>query len=102
MSPSATTSSRRTSVGRSLRGRPAGEVALEQHAAKPEQWDKALEAELVEVDAGSDALTVEAAQRLMALLDAPGTRSGRYVVDARGAHGVQFGDGNIMYNRFER
>jgi hypothetical protein len=90
----------KTLVQRHLRGHPAGEIALEQHAAKPEQWDKALEAELVEVDAGSDAPTVEAAQRLMALLDAPGTRSGRYVVDARGARGVQVGDGNTMHNTF--
>jgi hypothetical protein len=90
----------KTLVKRRLHGRPAGEVALEQHAAKPEQWDKALEAELVEVDAGNDGRTVEAAQRLMALVDAAGTRSGRYVVDARGAHGVQIGDGNTMHNTF--
>jgi len=36
----------------------------------------------------------------MALLDAPGTRSGRYVVDARAARGVMIGDGNTVHNTF--
>jgi hypothetical protein len=42
---------------------------------------------------------VEAAQRLMALLDAAGTRAGKYTVDLRGAQGVQIGDHNEQRNR---
>ena len=83
-----------------LAGRVAGEVALNQHEAKPEQWGPALQAELVEVDAGRDAPTVDAAQRLFALLDAAGTQAGKYQVDLRGAAGVQVGDGNTQANTF--
>jgi hypothetical protein len=87
-------------VRRRLTGRTAGEVALEQHEVKPEQWRPALEAELVETDAGSDDAVVEAAQRLMALLDHAGSQQGKYLVDVRGAQGVQVGDRNTQTNTF--
>lgn len=83
-----------------LGGRPAGEVALAQHENKPEQWGGALEAELVEVEAGGDASVVQAAQRLMTLLDLLGAQAGKYVVDARGAQGSQIGDCNTQTNNF--
>lgn len=81
-------------VRRRLSGRPTGEVALAQHEAKPEQWGPALAAELVEANARQDAVAVEAAQRLMALLDTSGSRAGKYLVDVRGSQGVQVGDHN--------
>ncbi len=87
-------------VRRRFAGRASGETALEKHEAKPEAWHGALEAELVEVDAGRDTALVETAQRLMALLDADGFRAGKYQVDARGAHGVQIGDHGTMTNTF--
>jgi hypothetical protein len=87
-------------VSRRLSGRSAGEVALAQHESKPEQWRPALEAELVETDVAADPSTVEAAQRLMALLDAVGTAAGKYTVDLRGAQGVQVGDRNTQANTF--
>ncbi len=87
-------------VRRRFAGRPSGETALVQHEVKPEAWQGALEAELVEVDAGRDTALVEAAQRLMALLDPEGSRLGKYRVDARGAHGVQIGDHGTQTNTF--
>lgn len=87
-------------VRQRLSRRASGEIALTQHEAKPEQWGPALEAELVEVRADEDAATVDAAQRLMALLDPAGAQTGKYLVDARGAQGVQFGDHNHQTNTF--
>ncbi len=87
-------------VRRRLAGRVSGEVAVEQHERQPEAWRGAVEAELVDVDAGGDVAVVEAAQRLMALLDAEGSRAGRYQVDARGAQGVQIGDHGTQTNTF--
>ncbi|MFD8008458.1 hypothetical protein [Streptomyces mirabilis] len=52
------------------------------------------------LQADGDKSLVEAAQRLMALLDAEGTRAGRYQVDARGAQGVQIGDHGTQSNVF--
>ena len=83
-----------------LAGRQAGEVTLEQHAVKPEQWGKALEAELADAEVGTDARVLEAAQRLMALLDPAGSQSDKYLVDVRGARGVQVGDRNTQHNTF--
>ncbi len=91
---------RKESVRRRLAGRPAGEVALEQHAQRPEQWERALETELVEADVSGDKTIVGAAQQLMALLDSAGSKSGKYLVDVRGAQGVQVGDRNIQHNTF--
>jgi hypothetical protein len=87
-------------VRKRFTGRAAGEVALEQHEAKPEQWEKALEAELVEVAAGSDAELVRTAQQLMELVDRSGSQAGKYLVDVRGAQGVQVGDRNQQTNTF--
>jgi hypothetical protein len=87
-------------VRRRLTGRTAGEVALQQHETKPQQWAPALEAELIGARAGDDAAAVEAAQRLMSLLDPAGSQAGKYLVDLRGSQGVQVGDHNSQTNTF--
>jgi hypothetical protein len=87
-------------VSRRLSGRVAGEMALAQHESKPDQWGPALEAELVEANAAADTAALEAAQRLMALVDTAGQAAGKYVVDLRSAQGVQVGDHNVQTNTF--
>jgi hypothetical protein len=87
-------------VRRRFQDRPSGETALAKYEAKPEAWRGALEAELVDAHADQDVALVEAAQRLMALLDAAGARAGKYQVDVRGAHGVQVGDHGQQTNYF--
>jgi hypothetical protein len=87
-------------VRRRLARRPAGDVVLEQHEQDPAQWEKALEGELVKADAATDGEAVDAAQALLGLLDAAGTQSGKYLVDVRGAQGVQVGDRNTQHNTF--
>ena len=87
-------------VSRVLSGRPAGEVALAQHEARPQQWAGALEAELVDAGADQDETVLAAARRLLELVDPEGARVGKYVVDVRDAQGVQVGDGNTQTNTF--
>lgn len=87
-------------VRRRFAGRPSGETALEEHEQRPEVWQKPLETELVAADAGRDEGLVEAAQRLLAIVDPEGARAGRYVVDARGSQGVQIGDHGTQTNTF--
>jgi hypothetical protein len=60
-----------------LRGRQAGEVALAQHESQPEQWGPALQAELVAADAAQDTAVVQAAQRVMDLVDPAGSQAGK-------------------------
>jgi hypothetical protein len=87
-------------VQRRLEGRPAAEMVLEQHEQDPAQWEKALEGELVKADAAADVEAVGAAQALMGLLDAAASQSDKYLVDVRGAQGVQVGDRNTQHNTF--
>jgi hypothetical protein len=81
-------------------GAPSRELVLVEHEKSPETWQAPLVAALTETGAVGDPGVVEAAQRLMALLDAAGTLSGKYLVDLRGAQGVQVGDHNTQTNTF--
>jgi hypothetical protein len=87
-------------VATRLRGRQAAEVALAQHELRPRPWRGALEAELTAADLGRDPAVVQAAREVMSLVDPAGFRSGKYVVDLRGAQGVQVGDRNVQNNTF--
>ena len=59
-----------------------------------------LMAELEQAGAGSDARLVAAAGTLMRLVDEACGRAEKHSVDARGAQGVQVGDGNTQHNVF--
>ncbi len=87
-------------VHRRLAGRPDAELVLARHLQAPDTWRAPLMAELDQAGAGHDANLVAAAEALMRLVDAAGARSGKYTVDARGAQGVQIGDGNKQSNVF--
>jgi hypothetical protein len=87
-------------VKQRLAGRPDGETALERHETKPEQWGPVLQGELVEADAPADSALIEAAKRVLELADPAGSQSGKYLVDVRGAHGVQIGDHGTQNNTF--
>ena len=73
---------------------------LHKYEQTPEAWVAPLQAELAEAGADSDPEVVAAAQELMALLDTPGTRAGKYVINVSGSQGVQIGDGNTQVNTF--
>jgi hypothetical protein len=81
-------------------GQPSKELVLVEHEKSPDTWQAPLQAALTETGAAGDPAVVEAAQQLMALLDAAGTQSGKYLVDLRGAQGVQVGDHNTQMNTF--
>jgi hypothetical protein len=81
-------------------GKPAAELALTEHSADPQTWEKPLERALAESGAASDGAVVAAAQELMRLVDEAGSRAGKYHVELRGAQGVQVGDRNQQVNVF--
>ena len=80
--------------------KPAAELALAEHAADPDTWEKPLAKALAESGAETDPQVIAAAQEVMRLLDAAGAAAGKYRVDLRGAQGVQVGDGNEQMNVF--
>lgn len=87
-------------VRKRFAGRQAGELVLAEHESAPETWREPLMAQLGAVGADRDADLVAAAQQLMRLVDAAGSRAGKYTVDVRGAQGVQVGDHGIQHNTF--
>jgi hypothetical protein len=89
-------------AGKRLAGRRDGGLVLARYAQAPETWEGVLAAELAAAGAGDDDDTdlVAAAQALMRLVDAPGWRAGKYVVDVRDSQGVQVGDQNTQHNTF--
>lgn len=76
------------------------EVVLAQHEQQPEVWRAPLTQAVTDSGAATDPTILDAAQRLLALLDQAGTQAGKYTVDLRGAQGVQVGDRNTQTNTF--
>jgi hypothetical protein len=87
-------------VAKRFSGRAAGEVALAQHESAPQVWQAPLEAELTASGAANDADLIAAAEALMRLVDAAGSKASKYVVNIHGSKGVQVGDHNTQTNTF--
>jgi hypothetical protein len=87
-------------VRRRFVARPAAEVALVEHEKAPEVWRAALAAELEATGAGVDGQIIEAARRVLALVEDSGIPASKYLVDLRGSQGVQVGDRNEQANTF--
>ena len=85
---------------RRFAGRAKAELVLAEHQTAPQTWEKPLVAELSAAGAESDADLVAAAQALMDLVDAAGSRAGKYVVTVRDSQGVQVGDHGTQTNIF--
>lgn len=69
-------------VRRRLAGHPTAEAVLEQHSAYPEQYSGKLEAELLEAGAGNDEAAIEAARRVLDLVELSNERSSGSRYDA--------------------
>jgi archaellum component FlaG (FlaF/FlaG flagellin family) len=87
-------------VKKRFAGRPDAELVLAKHENAPQTWKVPLAAELGEAGADRDSDLVAAAQALMSLVDAAGSRTGKYLVDVRGSQGVQIGEHNKQQNIF--
>ena len=83
-----------------LQGRPDGELVLARHETAPDTWRAPLAGELSAAGAGTDASLVDAARALLELVDAAGSRAGKYQVTVTGSQGVQVGDHNRQTNTF--
>jgi hypothetical protein len=77
---------------------PTGTIGSEEDA--PRIWQALLGTELSALDAGSDTELIGAAQALLRLVDAVGSRSGRYDVEVRNSQGVLIGDYGTQDNTY--
>jgi hypothetical protein len=89
-------------VGKRMTQRPGGELVVERHSERPDEWRGALESELAVAGADRDSELVNAARRFMELLQSADPGSATYSYgDFRGAQGVQIGGaGNTQSNDF--
>ena len=77
-------------VARKFVGKPEAEVALAQHEQDPDTWEKPLKKALSDVQADRDPQIIEAAKKLMAILQTEGRAGGTYVT-AMGERSVALG-----------
>jgi hypothetical protein len=89
-------------VRRRFAARPAAEMALIEHEKAPEVWQAPLTAALETTGAGGDEQIIEAARRVLTLVEDSGIPASKYLVDLRGSQGVQVGDHNEQVNTFTR
>jgi hypothetical protein len=83
-------------------GRKEAEVALAQHEAKPDVWAPAFREELAQAGADRDEEILEAALRLMALVDPAGSAAGKYHIEFTApVQGPITGDYNIVTQTFQ-
>jgi hypothetical protein len=78
----------------------AAAAVLDQYQAEPAVFEAPLRHYLRQDQVAGDAEVLALARRLMESVDPSGAAAGKYVVDLRGARGVQVGDRNVQVNRF--
>lgn len=88
----------KNALRRRLAGKPAALDAVENYAEDPDEWRGNLEVHLRKAGADTDPDVVAAATAVMQQVDPDGSGSGKYLVDLRGASGVQVGDRNVQKN----
>lgn len=89
-------------VGRRFRvaGTANGEAVLAEYEADPESFEKGLGKKLAEAGADKDDVLVEAAAKVLELLNQQDGHSGKYNVTVTGSQGIQIGDQGSQTNKF--
>jgi hypothetical protein len=90
----------KAAVRTKFEGKPSAEVVLAEHEKDPDTYERPLAQQVRQTGLDQDARVVQLAQELMALMDADGSRAGKYNVNMDGAQGVQVGDGATQTNYF--
>lgn len=76
------------------------EVLVDRHEQKPDVWEKPLAERLSEARAAEDPAIVEAARRLLTLVDPQGAQVGKYNVHISGGQGNVVGDNATVHQTF--
>jgi hypothetical protein len=85
-----------------IAGHHQAEAAFEGYSQDPETWQKPLEKSLETTGVVADPVVLEAAQKLMSLLQQSGAAGARYAIQVNNAKGVQVNHdgGNVQNNTF--
>lgn len=92
----------RDRLRRQFAGKQSAELVLAQYDQDPQTWEQPLRQAVASTGTAKDEDVLQAAQRLLSLLDAAGAAAGKYRVDASQAQGVQAGDHNVQHNVFRQ
>lgn len=85
-----------------LEGKPAAETALVEYMQDAETWEKPLQKLLVEAGADKEQEIVEAAQKVLQLVQPQQVAKGKYNVQIGTAQGVVIGDHATVEQNFGR
>jgi len=91
----------KTLIQKKFAGKPKAEMVLEEHAREPETWNKPLEKVLHEEGADQDSEIVQAAERLLELIQAQSKTGGKYDVRISGSQGIVIGDNAQVEQHFD-
>jgi len=89
-------------VRKRLEGKPAAETALAEYEQDAETWEKPLQKSLVEAGADQDQAIMDAAQKILQLVQPQQVASGKYNVQIGTAQGVVIGDHARVEQSFGR
>jgi hypothetical protein len=91
----------KTLIQNKLVGKPDAEIALAKYEKKPDAWKAALEDELKEARVAQDTAIIEAAQKLMKLVQPQQAAQGKYNVQITGnVQGFAQGDNQTVHMSF--
>ncbi len=91
----------KTLIQKKFAGKPKAEMVLEEHAKEPETWNKPLEKVLREEGADQDGEILQAAERLLELIQAQSKTGGKYDVRISGSQGIVIGDNAQVEQHFD-
>lgn len=89
-------------IGKRLAGKPAAETALTEYEQDAETWEKPLQKSLLEAGADKDQEIVDAAQKVLQLVQPQQMAQGKYDIQIGQAQGVVIGDHAKVEQRFGR
>jgi hypothetical protein len=81
-------------------GKKTAKIAMAEHETDPEAGRAPLMEALADTGADTDREVIAAAQRLLAMLDAPRNIGAKYAVTVSDSQGIQVGDGGFQTNHF--
>lgn len=87
-------------VKKKFQGKSTAEMVLVEHKKEPETWEAPLKSQLKEVDANKDEEIINAAKKLMELVNPKGSADGKYNINSHSVENSLFGDKGTVNNNY--
>lgn len=79
-------------IKQKFQGKPTAELVLAEHEKKPEDWEKPLKTQLIEVGADKNQEIINLAKNLMELIKSENGTDGKYNIKVENAYGSAIGN----------